>query len=518
MNLWLLLSVPFLFAPFAWWAERWSRSAPRWIALGAILSDVVLALRQWIHAYASVVPNPERWLLETRVSWIPQWGIDFHLGMDGLSLVLILLTTALGLVAVVASWTDIRERIGFFHFNLLLVLSGVIGVFLALDLFLFFLFWEVMLLPMYLLIAVWGHEHRRHAAVKFFLFTQAGSLILLASIVSLALLHQRMTGEPSFEYEDLLRLTIPPDIAWWLMIGFVIGFGVKLPIVSFHAWLPDAYTEAPTGASIILAGVLQKPAAYGLLRFLLPLFPEPVQDAAPVMMGLGALSILYGTIMACAQSDLKRLLGYSSMGHLGFALLGVFASTELGIQGTVILLIAHGVSTGALFMLAGALEERFHTRDMRRLGGLWDLIPRLASLSLFFAIASLGVPGLGNFIGEFLVLLGAYGTQPVTTAVAATGIITAALYALALVHRTFFGDQQSQQAVPDISNAAFAVLLVMVLVQLGLGWYPKMIFATTAPVTRSLLRTDVDAALLEFEPSADPDQLTRSLSGSNSPR
>lgn len=487
MTLWSLILLPLLAAPLAWLAEARSRHAPRWIAAGALGLELALSLRLWSREQILLASGDGRWLLENRTDWIPRWGVTLHLGLDGLSLLLILLTAFLGLIAVVASWTEIQERIGFFHFNLLVVLSGVVGVFLALDLFLFFLFWELMLVPMYLLIAVWGHERRREASFKFFLFTQAGSLVLLIAIIALALLHQQTTGRPSFDYADLAGLRMPPRTAGWLMAAFFVGFAVKLPAVPFHTWLPDAHTEAPTGGSVILAGLLLKTGAYGLLRFAIPLFPEAAHEFAPVAMALGVIGILYGAALAYAQTDFKRLVAYSSVSHLGFALLGAFAMTELAVQGTVMQLVAHGISTGALFLLAGALQERLHTRDMRRMGGLWATVPRLAALALFFAVASLGLPGLANFIGEFLVLFGSYQRQPLFTTAAALGVVLAAVYSLTLLQRTFFGRPAEDRILPDLSRAAFAALLIMAAVQVWLGWYPRPVLSTAGPAIRFLL-------------------------------
>ena len=482
MILWLLIVIPLLAAPLAWWAARRSHLLTVWIALCAFTIDGVLSLIVWFRYRVLEHSTQGQWILDSHTQWIPQWGIDLHLGLDGLSFILIVLTNVLGLVAVVSSWTEIRERQGFFYFNLLLVISGVIGVFLALDLFLFFLFWEVMLLPMYLIIAVWGHENRRYASFKFFLFTQAGSLVLLVAIATLALLHQDARGAPSFDYHDLRSLPIAPSTAWWLMLAFFVGFGVKLPVVPLHTWLPDAHTEAPTGGSVILAGLLLKTGAYGLLRFTVPLFPEAAQTFAPIAMALGVAGILYGAVLAFAQTDFKRLVAYSSISHLGFALIGIFSMNRLALQGAVMQLIAHGISSAALFMLAGTLQERLHTRDMRRMGGLWASVPRLASIALFFAIASLGLPGLANFIGEFLVLFGSFRAHPWLTTVAAMGMVTAAIYSLALIQRTFHGPLlKADQELPDLSGAPFAVLVSMMIILVWLGWYPTALFSATEP-------------------------------------
>ncbi len=505
MILWALILIPFIGAPLAWWAESRSRNGPRQIAAMALVLDLVLAFFIWGQD-RSLLAADTRWLFETQASWIPRWGIALHLGIDGLSLVLILLTALLGLVALVSSWTEIQARVGFFHFNLLIVLGGVVGVFLALDLFLFFLFWELMLVPMYLLIAIWGHENRRYASLKFFLFTQAGSLLLLVAIVALALLHQEQTGRPSFDYQDLIGMPMAPRTAWWLMLGFFIGFAVKLPAVPFHTWLPDAHTEAPTGGSVILAGLLLKTGAYGLIRFTIPLFPGAAADFAPVAMALAVTGILYGGTLAFAQTDFKRLVAYSSISHLGFALLGIFAMSGLALQGAVLQLVAHGISTGALFMLAGALQERLHTRELRRMGGLWASVPRLSALGVFFAVASLGLPGLANFAGEFLVLFGAFGEHPLPTVLAALGMVIAAVYSLALLQRAFYGRPAEDRIVPDLSRMAFTALLAMAAMQVWLGWYPVTVLSKTEASVQLLVPRTQSGLRIGHAPLA-PDQM-----------
>jgi NADH-quinone oxidoreductase subunit M len=501
MDLWLLILIPILAAPFAWTGQQWSRHAPRWVALGALSVDFLLALFLWNQGHSVQGSSHGSWLVESHISWIPRWGISLHLGLDGLSVILILLTAFIGVVAIIASWTEVQSRVGLFHCNVLLALGGVIGVFLAIDLFLFFFFWELMLIPMYLLIVIWGHAQRRHASFKFFLFTQAGSLVLLVAIVALALLHQQATGRPSFDYGDLMGLSLTNEMARWLMLAFLIGFLVKLPALPFHTWLPDTYTEAPTGASIILAGILAKTGAYGLLRFTIPLFPEAMREFAPIVMGLGTVGILYGAVLACAQTDIKRLVAYSSISHMGFILLGAFAGTELALQGAVMQMVAHGLSTGGLFLLTGALEERYQTREMGQMGGLWSVTPRLATMALFFACASLGLPGLANFIGEFLVLFGSYATQPVMIILASIGMVMAAIYSLGMMQRTFFGRQQNTRTAPDLSNVAFGTLLFIAVLQIWLGLYPKIVLSTARPVMAQLVQPAVASSNLIRLPS-----------------
>lgn len=473
--------------PVAWLLDRQGSQWPRWISLGALTVDLVLTLILWIEREARVsLSNQGAWLAELSLPWIPRFGITVHLALDGLSLLLVLLTLFLGLTAVAASWTEIRERVGFFHFNLLWVLAGVLGVFLALDLFLFFLFWEVMLVPMYFLISIWGHEHCVYAAVKFFIFTQAGSLLMLIAILGLVFIHAQQTGALSFDYMQLLGTTMDQTVAMWLMLGFFAAFAVKLPAVPVHAWLPDAHTEAPTGGSVILAGLLLKTGAYGLLRFAVPLFPGAAQAFAPVAMALGVIGILYGAVLAFAQTDLKRLVAYSSISHLGFVLLGIFSWNVIALEGSVMQMIAHGITTGALFILVGALQERLGTRDMRRMGGLWATVPRFGAIALVFAIASLGLPGTGNFIGEFLVLLGSYRVNVFLTALAASGLVGAVIYSLALIQRTFHGSANESWTVPDLSARHLATLGVMMAVQVWLGLYPQPVLDAAGQALQSL--------------------------------
>lgn len=485
MMLAALILIPAIAGLLAWYAERWGEARPRWISLIGMV--VALGLGLWIWMLpADGAPDAGAWLAQTQWRWIPRFGIHVHLALDGVSLMLILLTCFLGIVSVAASWREIRERVGFFHFNLLWTLAGSIGVFLALDLFLFFFFWELMLVPMYFLIALWGHENRVYASFKFFIFTQGSGLLMLVSILALVFLHYHATGVVSFDYFDLLDTPMAQSTAYWVMLGFFVAFAVKLPAVPFHPWLPDAHTEAPTAGSIVLAGILLKTGAYGLLRFVVPLFPQAAFEFRPIAMSLAVIGILYGAFLAFSQHDLKRLIAYSSVSHLGFVLLGIFAANELAYQGAVMQMLAHGISTGALFFLVGALAERTHTRDLVRMGGLWETVPRLAAVGLFFAIASLGLPGLGNFVGEFLVLLGAYRVSIPLTAVAAVGLVTAAIYSLVLVQKAFHGPNRERWVLADLAPREMSALAAMVAIIVWLGLYPQPVLDTTAPAYRNV--------------------------------
>jgi NADH-quinone oxidoreductase subunit M len=361
--LWLIL-ILIAAGLLSWLTARWSNSLPRWITLFAVSLDLVLSLMLWNrHADRLTANAPGGWFEQASWSWIPEFGIHFHLALDGLSLVLVVLTFFLGIIAVLASWTEIQDEVGFFHFNLNWILAGITSVFLAMDLFLFYFAWELMLIPMYFLIAMWGHERRIYAAIKFFIFTQLSGLLMLLAILGLYFAHQAQTGIYTFAYSDLLGTVLDPGLARWLMLGFFIAFAVKLPMFPFHTWLPDAHTEAPTAGSVILAGLLLKTGGYGLLRFVLPLFPEASREFAPIAMTLAVIGILYGAVMAFAQSDFKRLVAYSSVSHLGFVLLGVFSWNEWALQGALMQMVCHGVSTGGLFFVAGALQQRMHTRE-----------------------------------------------------------------------------------------------------------------------------------------------------------
>ena len=465
----------------AWFAEQWNPNISRWIAVLALLINLTLTIYLWIQQPEMIERSQSSWLVQYVLPWIPAFGIGFNLALDGLSLLMLLLTFFLGILAVLTSWNEIQYKIGFFHFNLLWVLAGITGVFITMDLFLFYFFWEVMLIPMYFLIGIWGHENRRYAAYKFFIFTQASGLLMFLAILGLYFVHGNQSGTYTFNYFELLGTTFSTQEGRWLMLGFLAAFIVKLPVVPFHSWLPDAHSEAPTAGSVILAGLLLKTGAYGLLRFVVPLFPDAAHEIAPWAMLFGVIGILYGAMLAFSQTDLKRLVAYTSVSHMGFVLLGVFAFNDLASQGVVMQMITHGISTGALFILAGSVYERIHTRNIEQMGGFWIKMPFMGTIGLVFAMASLGLPGLGNFIAEFLTLIGAWQASHILTIFATIGLVAATVYSLRIVQKVFHGREEKVRTLEDLSLREKLILVPMVIVIIWLGLYPQPVLDTAKP-------------------------------------
>lgn len=486
MMLVLLITVLMVGAVMAFVAGEWSRNVPRLIALVACAIGLLLVVMLWQGTRQSDADG--QWLMQYRKAWIPSFGISFHLAVDGLSLLLLALTFFLGILAVLSSWNEIRVRTGFYYFNLLWILAGVAGVFMAMDLFLFYFFWEVMLIPMYFLIGIWGSENRVYAAYKFFIFTQASGLLMFLAIVGLYFIHGRDTGVYTFGYLELTKTVVPFETALWLMSGFMIAFAVKLPVFPFHTWLPDAHGEAPTAGSLILAGLLLKTGAYGMLRFVVPLFPEAVREMAVPAMVLGVAGIVYGAVMAYSQTDLKRLVAFTSVSHMGFVITGIFALNELALQGVVMQLVTHALSTGALFLLAGMIKERLHTRDIEQMGGLWSPMPRMGALGLVFTMASLGLPGLGNFIAEFLILLGVFQAQPWVAVAAVSGLIFSAVYSLRIVSKLFLGPRKSVEPVTDLSFREMLIMAALTVSVVWLGLFPQPVIDTARPAITELIR------------------------------
>jgi NADH-quinone oxidoreductase subunit M len=466
----------------AWAVGYWSRTAARATALAALAGDAALLCSLWAqYPHGQDTGTGGRWLAEVMVHWIEPFNINFHLAIDGLSLLLLSLTVFLGAVAIVASWHEVRRRVGMFHCVLLLNLAAVMAVFTALDLFLFYFCWELMLVPMYFLIRVWGERHRVRGALQFFIFTQAGGLLMLLSILGLYYLHGRDTGNYTFDYTGLLGFLAPQPFTFWLMMGFFAAFMVKLPAFGAHAWLPDAYTAAPTAGSIVVAGLMSKTAAYGLLRFALPLFPAASANLSLAAMILGIAGILYGAAVAFAQADVKRLVAYTSLSHLGFVLVGIYAGTRIALEGVVVILLAHGLSVSGLFFAVRALQDRFGTRWIEELGGHWRSTPRLGAVTLFLALASLGLPGLANFIGEFLVLTGTFAVNRPVAIVAAVGFILSPIYALWLIFRLFQGPEREPARRVDLGARELVAFGALVGAIVWMGLYPQPVLTAARP-------------------------------------
>jgi len=463
---------------------------PREPAAGVRRAALVFALVPLVASLAMLArfqPGVAEFQLVERAAWIPQWGIEYRLGVDGVSLFLVLLTTVLTPIVVLASWGDIHRFVKEFFVFLLVLETGMLGALVALDLFLFYVFWEVMLVPMYFLIGVWGGPRRIYAAIKFVLFTMVGSLLMLVAILYCAW-RMRDAGPPgtvmTFGYEDWLAgLHLSPREQLWVFAAFALAFAIKVPLFPLHTWLPDAHTEAPTGGSVILAGVLLKMGTYGFLRFALPLFPKALETAGPVILTLAVIGIVYGALVATVQPDLKKLVAYSSVSHLGFVMLGLFALTPTAVAGSVYQMLNHGLSTGGLFLLVGMIYERRHTRRIADFGGLWGAMPLYAALFLVVMLASLGLPGLNGFVGEFLILLGAFRDWPWATAVATSGVIFAALYLLWMYERVMFGPlvHEENKRLSDLSRREVAVLVPIIALCFLMGVYPKPFFERIQP-------------------------------------
>jgi NADH-quinone oxidoreductase subunit M len=480
-----VISILLIGGIISWIAAKWNPEMVKWIALVALLSGLILLVSLFMQESSTTGFN--NWFLDYQVSWIPAFGISFHVAVDGLSMVMLLLTFFLGTLSVLCSWKEITHRTGFYYFNLLWTLAGISGVFIALDLFLFYFFWEVMLIPMYFLIVIWGDSKRRYAAYKFFIFTQAGGLLMLLSILALYFIHGEQTGTYTYDYFSLLNTQIEPSTAKWIMMGFMVAFVIKLPMVPLHNWLPDAHSEAPTAGSLILAGLLLKTGAYGILRFVLPMFPDASAELAWWAMLFGVIGIVYGAMLAFAQTDIKRLIAYTSVSHMGFVLLGIFAYSEIAMQGVVMQMVTHGISTGALFVLAGMLKERLHTRDIRQMGGLWTSMPAMGGVAIVFVMASLGLPVLGNFIAEFLILMGTFQVNVPLTVIATLGLVFSALYSLRLMQKVFLGPPVVRQPVHDFSTREFLIMVCLTVSIVLLGLYPQPVMNMVQDVVQKLV-------------------------------
>jgi NADH-quinone oxidoreductase subunit M len=466
----IILFTPFVGALLLLVIPRRHEEAIRWIANVFGILGFVASLPLWFRYQPQGAP----WQFVEHAEWIPSIGASYFLGVDGLSALLVLLTTLIGAIAILSSWSSIADRIKEYYVCLLVLQTAMIGAFVSLDALLFFLFWEVMLVPMYFLIGTWGGGRRLYSAIKFFLYTLTGGVVMLLGILALYFYVHSVTGVYSFDIPRFHELSIPAGLQTWIFLAFFCGFAVKVPMFPLHTWLPDAHTDAPTAGSVILAAVMLKMGAYGFLRFSLPVLPDASRQFVPVMAGLAIVGIIYGALVALAQSDWKRLVAYSSVSHMGMAILGMFTLTPLGISGSIVHQLNHGISTGALFLLVGMVYERRHTREISAYGGLAAVMPVFATIFFVMTMSSIGLPVLNGFIGELLVLQGAFVVSRTWAALAGTGVVLGAAYMLWLYQRTMFGrvDNPSNAALVDLNGREVATLIPLVALAVWIGVYP----------------------------------------------
>jgi len=483
-----LLLIPLAGAVAIWPAP--ARSAKR-IALAVALVELAVSLGLW-WAYD---PGGPAMQIGGYLDWIPKWGITYRVGIDGISLFMVLLTTFLTPLAVLGSWAGITRREKGYYALLLVLATGMLGVFVATDLFLFYVFWEMMLIPMYFIIGIWGGKGRLYASIKFFIYTFLGSLLMLVAILVLYFNAYRSAGTaPSFALDDILRnATLPAATQYWLFGAFFLAFAIKVPMVPFHTWLPDAHVEAPTAGSVILAGILLKMGTYGFLRFALPLFPAVAlnRTVTAVVVTLAVVGIIYGALVAMVQPDFKKLIAYSSVSHLGFVVLGIWAMTVQSVQGALMVMINHGISTGALFFLVGMIYERRHSRMVADFGGIARVVPAYAAVLTLVSLSSIGLPGTNGFVGEFLVLLGTFRTHPLAAGIAATGVIFAAAYLLWALQRVIYYklDKPENEKLTDLTGREWGVLVPLVAAILWLGLAPGPVLRRMEPSARRFIET-----------------------------
>jgi NADH-quinone oxidoreductase subunit M len=463
----------------------------RWLALAVSLATFGVTLALWIGFDSS---SAEFQFVE-RAPWIPAFGIDYYIGIDGISLMLVVLTGFLTPIALLSSWESIDRKVKEFSIFMLALEAAMIGVFVSLDLFLFYVFWDAMLVPMYFLIGIWGYDQRIYAAVKFMLYTMAGSVLMLVAILGLAYMHSEATGSYSFDLIKLYALEIAPETQRWLFLAFTVAFAIKVPLFPFHTWLPDAHVQAPTAGSIILAGVLLKMGTYGLVRFSFPLFPAAAVEFAPWLALLAVIGIVYGALVAMVQPDMKKLVAYSSVSHLGFVVLGITAMNVQGVQGAVYQMLAHGVSTGGLFLVVGMLSDRRHTRLISEFGGLKQPMPRLTAAFLVITLASIGMPALNGFVGEFLTMVGAFLWDPRFVVPAGLGVILSAVYMLWMFQRVYLGTvtHEENATLRDLSPREAASVIPLCAMAILMGVLPSIFLSPMEPAVQRLV-TQAEAA------------------------
>jgi NADH-quinone oxidoreductase subunit M len=493
----LILFTPLLGAGILLLINKNSGDTIRWVANIFAGLGFLVSLPLWF-VYDATNPS---WQLVERHTWIPSIGADYFLGVDGFSVLLVLLTTLMGVIAILSSWTAITVRVKEYYIFLLVLQTGMIGAFVSLDFLLFFLFWEVMLVPMYFLIGIWGSSNRLYSAIKFFLYTLVGSVVMLLGILAVYFHHAEVTGIYSFDVTQFHQLDMPADLQWWVFLAFFLGFAVKVPMFPFHTWLPDAHTDAPTAGSVILAAVLLKMGTYGFIRVSLPILPEATVAFVPWVVGLSIIGIVYGALVAMAQSDWKRLVAYSSVSHMGMVMLGLFALNTVGITGSIVQQLNHGISTGALFLIVGIVYERRHTREISEYGGLSKVMPVYAAVFLIMTMSSIGLPTLNGFIGEVLILQGVFVENLWWAATAAVGIVLGAAYMLRLYQRTMFGEvtNAKNENLSDLSLREFATFAPLIVLAVWIGLYPKPFI--------DRLETSVERVMIRVESAANPQPL-----------
>ncbi|MGE5216857.1 MAG: NADH-quinone oxidoreductase subunit M [Chloroflexota bacterium] len=484
-NLSVLLAVPVIGAGLLLLVPRQSR---RMLFSVALIASAVNFLWSVKVLSAFDAGNGAMQFVE-RIPWMPSFGIEYIVGIDGISLFLVLLTTLLMPIAILASWS-VKDRLKEYLIFMLLLETGMLGAFVALDLFLFYVFWEVMLVPMYFLIGVWGGTRRIYAALKFVIYTMAGSLLMLVAIIYLAARHAELEQVLTFDLLKLYGMQLTYEQQVWLFFAFALSFAIKVPLFPFHTWLPDAHVEAPTAGSVILAGVLLKLGTYGFLRFAMPLFPAAAAAAAPLIVALAVIGIIYGAVVAMMQSDVKKLVAYSSVSHLGFVMLGLFAFNMQSVQGAIYQMVNHGLSTGALFLLVGMIYDRRHTRLIDDFGGLWKQVPVFSAILLVVTLSSIGLPGLNGFVGEFLILLGAFNATPGWTVAAASGVVLGAIYMLWMYRRVIYGSLKNpaNEKLQDLNAREIILLAPILLLIVIMGVYPQPFLQRLKPAVELSLK------------------------------